>query len=68
VPINWPSKWAGTRVMAERSKSLNELRAQIAKAWRLASIADPTTATRLKEYADDLEKAARDAERDPPGE
>jgi hypothetical protein len=54
--------------MAERSKSLNELRAQIAKAWRLASIADPTTATRLKEYADDLEKAARDAERDPPGE
>jgi hypothetical protein len=54
--------------MAERPKSLDDLRAQITKARRLASMADPTTAERLKEYADELEKAARDATRDPPGD
>jgi hypothetical protein len=53
--------------MAERPKSLDELRAQITKVRRLASMADPTTTARLKEYADDLEKAARDATRRPAG-
>jgi hypothetical protein len=65
VPINWPSKWSGTSAMTKHPKSLDEQRGQIAKARRLASMADPTTAERLEEYANDLEKAAHDAERDP---